>query len=260
MKNEMRFGRCVRYNLKGLIRPTLIYLGIFVLIDLILPIVVYFIFGESIRSGQSTFSYGIDVGMPGSLPFPLATMIFLFVSAYLSFRETFNQLLLLNNTRLNQFWAMLVSMIAASAALVVFDVIIGWAETLIQAMIDQRSASDSLAAVFQWYGDNFGGMLVGLLACLAVFLTAFAFGEVAGILSYRFGNLFTVPFWICFGASFIAVPIMIGTTSWFGKFFFWFIGYQQANQALVLALHLLGIAVIFKALTFVTIRKLNQTA
>lgn len=250
MKNEMRFGRCVRYNLNGLVRPTLIYLGIFVLIDLVLPVVVYLIFGESIRSGQSTFSYGIDAGMPGSLPFLLATMIFLFVGAYASFRETFNHLLLLNNTRLNQFWAMLVSMIAASAVLVVADVVIGWAETLIQAMIDQRSVS----------GVDFGGSLTGLLTCLAVFLAAFAFGEVAGILSYRFGNLFTVPFWICFGASFMVVPILVGTTTWFNKLFFWFIGYQQDNQALVLALHLLGLVVIFKALSFVTIRKLNQAA
>ena len=116
--NNNRFASCFRYNFRGLTRASLIYMAIFAAVDLVLPAVVYLFLGESIRSGNSKFNYGINAGMPGSLPFLLSTMIFLFVGAYASFRETFNHLLAMNNTRLNQFWATLVTMIAASGILV----------------------------------------------------------------------------------------------------------------------------------------------
>ncbi len=256
---QSRFKQCVRYNLRGMIRPTAVFVLFFALIDLGVPTLLYSILGDSIRSGQSTFTYGFLTGGPGSLPFLLGAMIFLFVGAYASFRETFNHLLLLNNSRIKQFWATMTSMLIASCCLVVIGVIIGWAETTIQAWIGQRDPLVALGNIFTGYGQNPAGLLFGLLVCLAVLLSSFAFGEVAGALSYRFGNLFVLPFWICLGSSFMVVPIIMGTNLGFRQAILWFIGYQQDNQTMIIALHLLAFMLAFKVISFLTLRKLQQS-
>jgi hypothetical protein len=261
MNKNTRLARCIRYRLRGLTRASLIYLAIFLLVDLVLPTLVYLVFREQIISGGSTFQYGIAGFLPGSLPFLLSTMIFLFVGAYASFREDFNHLLAMNNTRMNQYWSTLISFLTASVIFVVIGNIVGWLEIVMQAWIKQENPIARLSKFFAGFGgENVAASLSGLLLCLVIFLAAGSFGEIAGILSYRFSNIFVIPFWICFGTSFIVVPILAGTTTWFKNLLIWFFGYGQANSILISALHLLVLTVIFKVLSLLFIRKLPQSA
>jgi hypothetical protein len=257
MKKDSRLTLCLQYRLRGLTHASLIYLLVFVLVDLVLPLVLFGLFGRRIFGFENNAAPG-DGNTLVSYSFLLSAMIFLFVGFVASFREDFDFLLALNNTRKNQYLSSLLSLLIASAAFFCTALLIRPLEILVEAVITRTSAE----VLFNIWLAEFARppeCLSGLALALVVCLSACSLGLTAGILSYRFGRRFVIPFWICFGTSFIFVPILLASNEMVLKAAIWFSGAQTALPALALAWHLAVIDLLLLALGALTIRKLPQS-
>jgi hypothetical protein len=258
MKNENRLKLCLNYRLRGMSRASLIFLAIFVMVDLVLPGVFFALLGRRIfgPDGQPQINYGT---MPVSYSFLLSAMIFLFVSAVGSFSEDFNFLLTLNNTRRSQFVSSLLVMLISGAWFFIASLLIHWLEGLVSVLINQGSLSEMVRALISEYNAaNLAGSLANLLLTLVIFLGVYAFGLAAGILIYRFGRYFTVPFWICFGTSFFIIPLLIATSEPVRNAAAWFVGAGKPLPSLSLASHLGLTGLVLLIIGAMSIRKLQQ--
>jgi hypothetical protein len=262
---------CLNYRLKGLAKASLIYLAIFMLVDLVVPILLFLAFRRG-AFGDNTFSYGISgidriVESMVSYPFLISTMIFLFVGAVASFSENFNFLLTLNCTRRNQYISDMILMLVTGASAMVCSVVIHGFEFLVEALVNRVSLSqmwDHYSYYYIHHGEpNAAGLVTAqllndLLLAMSVFLCAYALGYAAGVLSYRFGRGFTIPFWICFGASFVFIPILVTSVKWIGLLARWYVGAGQPPQSPAFAVHILLTALVLAAIGGLSIRKLQQ--
>jgi hypothetical protein len=261
MKKDSRLTLCYKYHLRGLTRASLIYLLVFVLVDLVLPLVLFGIFGRRIFGSDSSVVYTVNYpAAPISSAFLLASMIFLFVGFVASFREDFDFLLAMNNTRRNQFGSSLATLATASLAFFGISLAISPLELLVESVINHVSAASFFLAYGAWFaGDQLPLLLGNLLLALVVFLAACSLGLTAGILSYRFGRLFVLPFWILFGSSFVFIPILITTNETVRDLAAWFIGAGQALPSFQLSWHLAVLAGLLLAVGGWVIRKLPQS-
>jgi hypothetical protein len=257
MKTNNRLSLCLHYRLRGLTQASLIFLLVFVLVDLVLPLVLFGLFGRRIFGFDSDIA--MDYGsMPVSYSFLLSSMIFLFVGFVASFREDFDFLLAMNNTRKNQYLSSLLSLLIASAAFLGIAWLIRPLEILVEAAINRASAAPLFQAWLAEYART-PEYLSSLVLTLVVCLSACSLGLTAGILSYRFGRRFVIPFWICFGTSFIFVPILLASNEKVFNAAIWFSGTNTALPALSLAWHLAVIDLLLLALGALTIRRLPQS-
>lgn len=261
MLHDIRLKRCFQYHLRGMSRAAAIYLAIFLLADIVLPAVIFLFIGQRIISNGSTFQISFG-SQSGSFAFLFSTMIFLFAGGCASFREDFNYLLAMNNTRRNQFLSSVLLLVTASIVFAICGIPVRFLEVAVESLVNQEAFSVNLTGFLGNYfdGSTAGGYAVMLAEYAAIFLSAYAFGHLAGILSYRFNRLFIIPFWICFGTSFIFVPILATGNKVFQAFIIWFLGIGTANPALSLTEHLLAIAFILLAITALFNRKLPQAA
>ncbi|HBP37483.1 MAG TPA: hypothetical protein DD640_01850 [Clostridiales bacterium] len=261
MPNKTRLRLCCQYRLHSLKRAAVIYLAIFAAVDLLVPAVLYLLFRIKTGYGDGTSTFGLDQNFPGSFSFWISTAIFLFAGACASFREEFNYLLLLNNTRRNQFWSNLPLMVLTAGFFLTVNLVVKILELMNEALINQRSAAILLDLYFdQFTGARLPAVLANLLLYFATFLLAYAFGQAAGILAYRFGRLFVVPFWICFGFSFIVIPILYAGNQLFQKFVIWFFALEHLVPSFNLSIHILVLAALLIALTGLVYRRLPQSA
>jgi hypothetical protein len=260
MIQKNRFQLCLKYRLRGMVKPSLVFLGIFLFVDLILPLILFIVFEYLVFApgGQIDINYG---GLAVSYPFLLSGAIFLFVGAIASFRENFNFLLTLNNTRRNQYGSELVFMVISGGCFFIVSFVVHLLEMMLELFSEGKPVGDGMAAYLaSLTGDHLGKTAIALLLTLAAFIFAYALGLAAGVLSYRFGRYFLIPFWVCFGTSFAVVPILITSYRWFSKLAQWFIGYGRPLPDLTLAFHLLATALLLAAIGALFIRKMPQNS
>ena len=245
-----RLQRCFAYQLKGFMIPSLVFLGIMLFIDIVLPAAFHLFNGSIIRS---------DATMPGwqflSIIYLFAAAIFMFVGGNASFRESFNHLLSMNNTRKNQFVGEQGAVLIVAAVHAVLGTVVGILEYLLRSWFDKTVPFSS--GLSDW---SILTHLSGMLLFWIIFIAANSLGEIAGILSYRFGRKFILPFWIGFGMAFVIVPIVSSNQQWIADFLAWFVGVNSANPILTAALHLFLTAILLKVISFAFIRKLPQAA
>jgi hypothetical protein len=262
MKKDNRLTLCYKYHLRGLSRASLIYLLVFVLVDLVLPLVLFGLFGRRVFGGDSTVSYASNFEhSPISYAFLLSSLIFLFVGFVASFREDFDFLLAMNSTRRNQFGSSLATLATASLAFFGVSLVISPLELIVESIVNRSSIASLFQDYASWFAaDRLPLFLANLLLALVVFLGACSLGLTAGILSYRFGRLFVLPFWILFGTSFVFMPILIATNKTVQDLAAWFIGAGQSLPSLQLAWHLAVLAGMLLVLGGLAIRKLPQSS
>lgn len=254
-----RFRQCFAYKTRSLSIPSLIFLGVFILARFVLPLLLHFLAGDSASISFSMNGIFSVINLL-SLTFVFSAMIFMFVGGVASFREEFNHLLVMNNTRSNQFWAGQLAQVVVIACMTIASLVFGLAEQL----ADSAIKGEPLFAEFGWIysaggvREFAGGLLSGLALFFTILLLAYAFGETAGILSYRIGRAFILPFWICFGLAFVLVPILSAGNNGFTQFLGWYFGRGSDYPLLATAWHFLATTVILKGVSYLTVRRLPQ--
>ena len=256
--NTNRFRQCFYYKLRGLVVPTAVYLAIYILARFGLPLVVWLLADDTMTMNMTASLFGDGVISLLSVSFWFSTSIFLFIGGVASFREEFNHLLAMNNTRQNQFWSAQLAQLTVIFALTILSGVFGLLEHLMDSWINHDVIFGS------FYGIDAGAFIGVYLSGLALlgcgFLLAHAFGETAGVLAYRIGRAFIVPFWICFGLAFVLVPILATGSAGFNRFLSWYFTGIGSNYYLSAALHILMTAVILKVISLLAIRKIPQSA
>lgn len=259
MKND-RFRQCFNYKLRGLFIPSLFFIGIFIVARFGLPLLVDLLASET---ASITFTFSGNYGQLSllSLTYLFSLSIFLFVGGVASFREEFNHLLAMNNTRMNQFWAAQLAQVTVITGMALLSAVFG----VIEQILDSTLKGQSALAEFGWLYETGGAAafvgqwLSGLALFWAIFIVSYAFGEMAGTLAYRIGRAFILPFWICFGLMFVLIPIMATSSTRFNLFLSWYLGGNAENIFLGAAGNILLTAIIYKAISLLAIRKAPQS-
>lgn len=249
MTSKQRLMRCYSYHFSTAIKPLLVFLAVFAAVDFGLPL-----FASLFQSSGSNFRIYNGFTMLISPPFLVAGTIFLFVGGYASFREDFNFMIALNNTRRNQYWSNIFHALTLSCLFLVVSVIIGLFERFLAMVLTDQpfwkpGAIWSLPAIMSELIFPFG-----------LFLAAYAFGQMGGLLSYRLGAAFTVTFWILFGTSYVIVPILSGSIPIIGQLLAWFAGVGTDWPLLHSGWHFAVLGLIFYAISGVAMHKLPQNA
>lgn len=188
-------------------------------------------------------------------------MIFLFVGFCASFREDFNHLLAMSNTRSNQFLSILSVMLTASLAYTALGLVFRVLESVLESIVTEAAMLFKLQDYFRGFAaDRLAVTGSEMLLYLTGFLAVSAFGTLAGVLFYRYGKYVMVPFWICFGCSFIVVPILAASSQWFIRLMTWFFGLDKAMPEVTAGVHLLALAALLLLLAGLFIRKVPQNA
>ncbi|MDD4019482.1 MAG: hypothetical protein PHV28_16250 [Kiritimatiellae bacterium] len=262
MTANHRLLRCTRYLLASVIKPCLVFLGIYLLAAFGLPLLL-----QLTASGGITYTiFGPD-NMVSSVVFLFAGAIFLFVGGYAGFREDYNFLLAMSNTWRNQYGAALLRTAVVAAGFTAVSFLMGWFERLFNQMVNQMANLSRITdpGVVSTFVYTLGGRqpysLAGeILLVFAAFLTVFLFGQTAAVYSYRWGVRFTVTFWILFGTSYIFLPILASISEGFRRFVMWFLSEGEGDTLLNIGWHLLVIAAMLIGLTGLGMRRLSQNA
>lgn len=285
MKNK-RFWLCVQYNLKRIAKPMLIFLGMFIVTDVIINVFDQPLY-QFISPNQLDF-LGIDMlfGLAHHvfgytfLVSPLFLFIALptlFIWTYIFSKENMKHMLLMNNTKVLQFWASSVSMIISSAVLTICGLIIGiydfvhlgylafrinddWSSYLPESMKLSffeflNLSQTNYTQIHINYIEHF---LMSQLFIFLMILLSFSFGEFISSLSDRFRRKIAIPFWT------ISIALAITTLTIFIVYdeyiFNQLLIMQDLGQQLSQSILILAITVIiFKLITFfLNIRRLPQ--
>lgn len=249
MKSNYRFRRCYTYHFVSSIKPLFVFLVIFVLVDFGLPAL-----ARMIQPNGSRISVYNGFTQLVSTPFLIAGSIFLFVGSYASFREDFNFLLAMNNTRHNQYWSSILYSLTMAALFVMICLFMGLIERFLGMVLTNQ-------AIWRPETDwSFAATLSELILPFGLFLAANSFGRMAGALSYRLGAAFTVTFWIVFGLSFFIIPNLAGTVSFIGQFLTWFFGVGKNWPLLESGWHLVLLSLLFFTVSGVVVYRMPQNA
>lgn len=187
-----RISKCIYFQNKSMLKSTLIFIFYYTIVCLgmfLLPV----IFSE-LKVGGTSFNSGFNMG----------ASVFAFIYVIASYKEMFNYLLLFGNTRRTIFLSSIVTNIALSIILAVVSAISPYVESTITKLFGYNNTNVKLLN-FIYPDSNWASELLFVTA-LIILLTSFSM--LYGALSYKLGKIFIIVFWVAFGVSFIAFPIL----------------------------------------------------
>lgn len=258
MSANHRLVRCTRYLLSSIFKPSLIFFGIYVVAAYVLPTLI-----QAAVDADDTFTVFNPNIIHSSVVFLISGAIFLFVGGYAGFREDYNFLLAMSNTWRNQYGAALLRATVIACGFTIVSFLVGWFERMFNQTIYLRQTVDE--GVLSTYANPLGRLQTftltdEILFVFAAFLTVYLFGQMAAVLSYRWGAQFTVTFWILFGTSSVLLQILAATSERFRRFTLWFVGEGGRDPLLSAGSHLLVVSVLLVVLTGLGMRRLPQSA
>lgn len=232
-----RIGKCLKFELYYLGRVTLGFLGS------------YFVIYFTIMC-LALLSPKVIVGGSFNSSFAIAGAIFTFIFITTSYKMLFNNLLLFGNTRKNIMISSFVAYFALSVVTAAVSVMSAYLEgTLVRSNVNFFNAlypqNVNAATEFIWF--------------LAFFVFISICGMLHGSLSYKFGRVFKIIFWV--GISFIIMflPLLIDLKAIVNILSAVFrVG--STNGIFVAPLNMLAATVILGAITWLAVRRQPQNA
>ncbi len=213
MSDMKIFWQSVRYDLRRLIKPTLIFLATFIVIQALL-----ILFSQDILNGLIQFFMMINLlpqeGLYGLklTPIFLPGFLLLIIIAFKSFRPDFNHLMTLGSTRGTQFSAGLISAAITVIPMSIICLGVNIAETtLAYNLMNRLNPFRFVVKNYICFPSGFSefqkDFVFVLLFYLGVYFLALSMGRLMGILVYRFGHLAFLPVWIVVGVVMILYPV-----------------------------------------------------
>lgn len=234
-----RIRKCLDFEMKYMGRSTLIFLGIYFGIYLILAAAI-FISRLYLNSGSN-----INTG------FYMVGSIFIFAFVASSYKPLFNYLMMFGNTRKSIILSSFITFAALSAAMAVITIAALFLDSALLT-VSGSGDSDLIKVIYQ------GGISAAaeFLWFLAFFLFVGSLAMLYGSMIYKFGKGFILAFWIAAFSLLILGPINTGSSNLF-RFFF---RLDSANGILLAPVNFILTAVIFGAITYFTARRQSQEA
>lgn len=236
-----RISRCLRYQMRNMIKSNIYFAGIYLLVCIgFLALAI-----SNENTTVSTYS-GFNFG----------AAIFAFVYVASDYRTSFNYLMINSNTRRTIFFSSALSNIALSFMLTILSYIFGAIDTLITKTYSNSGYSSVELLQVIYPGSSTTSVL---LFITALFIMITAFGMLYGALVYRFGKYFITLYWVCFGLIFITTPFTPGTPNII-SFFETFLCIGKTNGILLAPINFIIAAAVFSTAAYLISSRQPQTA
>ncbi len=240
-----RILNCFRFQTGNMIKNTLTF--IFFYIFICVGLLSITLISDDIR--VSSFSSGFYIG----------SIIFTFVYVIADYKSSFNYLLIYGNTRRTIFLSRAMTNTILSVLMAVISSISIIVDGLITKLSGTGKTIDNNLLHFMYPNSNKASEFL-FLAVLLIMITSFS--TLYGALAYRLGKIFITAFWVCFGLSFMLLPISsrITPTNNIVKLINTYLCLENPNGILLASVNFIITALIFSALTYLVSSRQPQTA
>lgn len=241
-----RLSKCINFQIKAMVKSSAIFLAIYFLVSLAL----YMLFAFSINnSSGGSINSGFYIG----------AAIFIFVFVIASYREMFNYLLMFGNTRKN----ILLSSIVASAIMSLSFSVISSISLQVEGAISKSMGNGkfgNINLINLVYKDS--GIFSEFVWLMAFFFLICSFSLLYSTLAYKFGSIFITLFWVCFGLSFIGLPILLDMNSFkvLDEALVFFFRVNSEHGVLLAPINFVAVSAIFSAIAYLISRRQPQSA
>ena len=241
-----RLSKCINFQIKNMIKSSVIFLAIYFAVSLAL----YLLFAFSINNSSGG---SINSG------FYMGTAIFLFVFVIASYKEMFNYLLMFGNTRKNILLSSIVTSAVMSLSFSVISSISIQVEDVLSKSIGNGRFGNINLINLMYEGSGVFSVFIWLTM---FFFLICSFSLLYASLAYKFGSVFITVFWVCFGLSFIGLPILFETNNFKvladALAFFFRIGSEHG--VLLAPVNFVAASAIFSAVAYLASRRQPQNA
>ncbi len=238
-----RLSKCINFQIKNMIKGSVIFLTIYFLVSLAL----FILFAVSINNGSGG---SINSG------FYIGAGIFIFIYVIAAYKETFNYLLMFGNTRKN----ILLSGIVTSAIMSLSFSVISSISMQVEDAISKSMGNGRFGSInlinLMYEGSGVFSVFIWLTA---FFFLICSFSLFYSTLAYKFGNIFITLFWVCFGLAFIGLPILLDMNSFKVPLEFFF-RIESERGILLAPVNFVVASAIFGAIAYLVSRRQPQSA
>jgi hypothetical protein len=227
-----------------MIRSTLVFLFFYIIV------VVGLLSITIVSSGTKTSSFGSS--------FLTGSKIFVFIYAAADYRSSFNYLLIFGNTRKTIFISTMLANIALSLTMSVLTTLLSVLEIFVTNTIISGYTVDMNLIHLLYPQSN---IATEFLFITFMYVMVSTFASIYGALAYKFGKFFIVPFWICFGISFLLIPATaMNEPAGIQQLIKAFFCLENPNGILLAPVNFLAAALIFSLGTYLISSRQPQTA
>ena len=237
-----RISKCLRFQLKNMLKSTLWFLIIYCLAAYGLSLLTYILSGGA----QNTFKSGLSIG----------AAIYAFVYVIADYRATFNYLMINGNTRSTIYISNVITNIILSAALAVLSYLSGFADAFFTKIVS-GTALEQFSILQFMYPGSARVLELPYLAALFILLTSFSM--LYGALAYKFGKYFITVFWIGFGLAVISLPLSGDGFITIGTIIEKYLWLGNPNGVLLAQASFIITALVFGAAAYLVSRRQPQT-
>ncbi|MDD2503239.1 MAG: hypothetical protein PHG58_05200 [Clostridia bacterium] len=247
-----RITKCITFQIKAMAMSSAIFLVIYIAATLVLASLLL-VASESTSGGSTISLSSVSSG------FYIGAGIFIFVYVIAAYKETFNYLLMFGNTRKNILLSTVVTSAVMSLAFSAISLIIFQVEGAISKLSDFSSYS-SVNLINLIYKDS--GIFSEFLWLTAFFFLICSFSLLYSTLAYKFGSIFISLFWVCFGLSFIGLPILWDMNSFkvLDEALTSFFRIGSEHGILLAPVNFVAASAIFSAVAYLASRRQPQSA
>ena len=238
-----RISKCLRFQLKNMLKSTLWFLIIYCLAAYGLSLLTYILSGGA----QNTFKSGLSIG----------AAFYIFVYVISDYRTTFNYLMINGNTRTTIYISNIIANIILSVAMSILSYLSGFADAFFTKALS--GIIPGQISILQFiYPGSVGVLELPYLAALFILITAFS--KLYGVLNYKFGKYFVTIFWVGFGLAVISLPLS-GSDSFLkiGTIIEKYLWLGHPNGVLLAQASFIITALVFGAAAYLVSRRQPQT-
>jgi len=240
-----RLTACIKFQMKSMLKGSLIFMAIYIAVSVALLCIF-------------TISSDISTGGSSTSGFHIGSSIFIFVYVIAAYKEMFNYLLMFGNTRKNILLSSIVTSAAMSVLFSAASVLAALADAAVPKILGLGSGSISILNLI--YKNT--GLFSESIWLAGFFFLICSFSLLYGALAYKFGNVFITVFWVCFGLSFVGIPVLLDMNSFkvLAKALTSFFSLGSEHGILLAPVNFVAASVIICILTFLASRRQPQSA
>lgn len=238
-------SRCLKFQIKRMLISTLVFILLYYLASFAMTSIIII----SAKQKSSSFNSGFFIG----------AAFFAFIYVIADYRSSFNYLMIYGNTRRTTFLSTSIINVILSVILAVFSVVSNLLDGTIANLIGFGRESGINLLQLMYPNSNKASEMLFLIA-LTIMITSFSM--LYGALNYKFGKIFLIVFWVCFGMIFVTFPVAINGSAATGfiKVIEAFLCIGNPSGILLAPINFILAALIFSAVGYLISSRQPQTA
>lgn len=239
-----RLAKCINFQFKNMAKSTVIFLGVYTAVSLALLLMFLNLDGSK---SNSSISSGFYIG----------GAVFAFVYVIANYKAMLNYLLMFGNTRKNIFLSSAITSIMLSILLSVVSILSLLIEEVLSKTFHYNNSGNLISFIYN--GSNKASEFLWFAT---FFIMICSFSMLYGSLAYKLGKVFVTVFWVCFGISWMVIPMLAGMNgiSMLITAIKAYLCFEVPNGILLAPVNFIITAIIFNATAYMISRRQSQIA